>query len=138
MKKIFSKYIIAAGLMAILATGCEKQLDILPRQSIAASSALTSRDAIEAVLTGIYARLKNARMYGRDYITHPEALADNGFATNKSGRLLPEANNNQGAHFTTTPWASYYAGINQINLALEALPTLEFAPAITPAERDRW
>ncbi|HET9747494.1 MAG TPA: RagB/SusD family nutrient uptake outer membrane protein, partial [Chitinophagaceae bacterium] len=138
MKKIFSKYIITAGLISILATGCEKQLDIDPRQSIDASTALTSRDAIEAVLTGVYARLKSARMYGRDFITHPEALADNGFATNKSGRLLPEANNNQGAHFTTTPWTSYYAGINQINLVLEALPTLELTPAITQVERDRW
>jgi len=124
--------------MSILAASCEKQLEIAPRQSIDASTALTSRDAIEAVLTGLYARLKNARMYGRDYITHPEALSDNGFATNKSGRLLPEANNNQGAHFTTTPWQSYYAGINQINLVLEALPTLELSPAITQTERDKW
>lgn len=138
MKKIFLKYIIAAGLIAILATSCEKQLEVSPRQSIDASTALTSRDAIEAVLTGLYARLKSARMYGRDFITHPEALADNGFATNKSGRLLPEANNNQGAHFTTTPWTSYYAGINQINLVLEALPSLELTPAITQTERDRW
>jgi starch-binding outer membrane protein, SusD/RagB family len=138
MKKIFSKYIIVAGFVTILATGCEKQLDVAPRQSIDASTALTSRDAIEAVLTGLYARLKSARMYGRDFITHPEALADNGFATNKSGRLLPEANNNQGAHFTNTPWNSYFAGINQINLVLEALPTLELIPAITQTERDKW
>src|SRR5688572_4198998 len=138
MKKIFSKYIITAGLFAILGSGCEKQLEIEPQQSIDAETALESRDALEAVITGLYARLKNARMYGRDLITHPEALADNGFATNKSGRLLPESNNNQGAHFTNTIWTSYYAGINQINLALEELPTLEFVPAITPAERDRW
>lgn len=138
MKRKFSKYIIAAGLFAIVFSGCEKQLEIEPRQSIDASTALTSRDALEAVITGLYARLKNNRMYGRDLITHPEALSDNGFATNKSGRLLPEATNNQGAHFTGTIWASYYAGINQINLVLETLPTLELVPAITQAERDRW
>jgi len=138
MKKIFSKYIIVTGLIVVFISGCEKQLEIAPRQSIDAADALTSRDAIEATLTGIYARLKNARMYGRDYITHPEALSDNGFATNKSGRLLPEANNNQGAHFTTTIWTSYYAGINQINIMLEALPTLALEPAITQAEHDRW
>jgi len=138
MKKIFSKYIVVAGLIAVLVSGCEKQLEIAPRQSIDATDALTSRDAIEATLVGIYARLKNARIYGRDMITHPEALSDNGFATNKSGRLLPEANNNQGAHFTTTIWTSYFAGINQINLVLEALPTLTLSPAITQIERDRW
>jgi len=138
MKKIFSKYILTTGLLTVLLTGCEKQLEVTPRQSINASTALTSRDAIEAVLSGLYARLKNARMYGRDMITHPEALSDNGFATNKSGRLLPESNNNQGAHFTTTIWTNFYAGINQINLVLEALPTLELSPAITQVERDRW
>ncbi len=122
----------------MLATGCEKQLEISPRQSINAGTALTSRDAIEAVITGLYARLKNARQYGRDLITHPEALADNGFATNKSGRLLPEANNTQGAHFTGTIWTNSYAGINQINLVLEALPGLSLSPAITAVERDKW
>ena len=66
MKKIFSKYIIAAGLFAILASGCEKQLEIEPQQSIDAETALESRDALEAVITGLYARLKSARMYGRD------------------------------------------------------------------------
>ncbi len=138
MKHYFSKYILAAGLLALVVSGCEKQLEIAPRQSIDASTALTSRDAINAAITGLYARLKNARMYGRDLITHPEALADNGFATNKSGRLLPEANNTLNAHFTGTIWANSYPGINQINLILEALPTLSLSPAITPAEKDAW
>ncbi len=138
MRKYFLKYIAAAGLVAILASGCEKQLEISPRQSIDASSALTSRDAIEAAITGLYARLKNARQYGRDMITHPEALADNGFATNKSGRLLPEANNTQGAHFTGTIWTNSYAGVNQINLILEALPGLTLSPVISATERARW
>jgi hypothetical protein len=138
MKSYFNKYVIVIGLAALLATGCEKQLEISPRQSIDANTALTSRDAINAAITGLYARLKSSRMYGRDLITHAEALADNGFATNKSGRLLPEANNVQGAHFTGTIWSSFYAGINQINLILETLPTLDLAPAITQAERDLW
>src|SRR4030095_7379634 len=124
--------------VAALISGCEKQLKVLPQQSLDASVALTSREGIDASITGIYARLKNNRQYGRDMITHPEALADNGFATNKSGRLLPESNNNQGAHFTNTIWTSYYAGVNQINLALAAMPTREFVPAISQAERGRW
>jgi hypothetical protein len=90
----------------------------------------------------VYARLKNARQYGRDLITHPEALADNGFATNKSGRLLGEAQNNtptQGAnHFTTTLWTNSYGAINQINLTLDAIPGLKLTPALTQVERARW
>ena len=136
MKKYFSKYILATGFLALVVSGCEKQLEIAPRQSINSSSALTSRDAINAAITGVYGRLKNARNYGRDLITHPEALSDNGFATNKSGRLLPEAQNNLGAHFTGTIWNNNFPGINQINLILEALPTLDLTPAITQVERD--
>jgi hypothetical protein len=129
--------------IAVFISSCEKQLKVLPQQSLDASIALTSREGIDASITGIYARLKNARQYGRDMITHPEALADNGFATNKSGRLLPEANNStpiatSGAnHFTTTVWTNSYAAINQINLTLEAIPSLT-SPSITQADKDRW
>ena len=124
-----------AGIAGLALTSCEKQLEIDPRQSIDASTALTSREAIDASITSIYSRLKNNRNYGRDLITHPEALADNGFATNKSGRLLPEANNTFGAHFTGTIWTNGYAAINQINLTLEAIPALT---GISQADRDRW
>ena len=125
MKKYFLKTWLLAVMVVILISSCEKQLKIDPRQSINASTALTSREALDAAITGVYARLKSARIYGRDMITHGDALADNGFATNKSGRLLPEAQNNQGAHYTTTIWTSGYAGINQINLVLEAIPKLD-------------
>ncbi len=138
MKKYIYKSWMLVGLVAILLTSCEKQLEIAPRQSIDASTALTSRQAIDAAITAVYARLKSARLYGRDLITHPDALADNGFATNKSGRLLPEAQNNQGAHFTGTIWASGFPGINQINLILEAIPLLNAGLAVTVAEKDRW
>jgi starch-binding outer membrane protein, SusD/RagB family len=128
--------------MVILTTSCEKQLEINPRQSIDASTALSSRDAVEASITSIYANLKNARLYGRDLITHPEALSDNGFATNKSGRLLPEAQNNLPTqttnHFTNTVWIVSYRSINQINLTLEAIPGLKLTPTLSQAEKDRW
>ena len=138
MKRYFLKTGILAGLIAIILSGCDKQLEISPRQSIDAADALSSRDAIEAAIINLYARLKNARQYGRDLITHPEALADNGFATNKSGRLLPEANNTLNAHFSGAIWTNTYPGINQVNLILEAIPGLNLNPAISQTERDRW
>ncbi len=138
MKKYISKLSLLIVSTGLLLTGCEKQLEIDPRQSIDASTALSSREAVEASITAIYARLKNARQYGRDLITHPEALGDNGFATNKSGRLLPEAQNNFGAHFTGTIWTNSYPAINQINLTLETIPTLSLSPAVSQVEKDRW
>lgn len=120
------------------ANSCKKQLEIDPRQSIEASTALSTREGINASITSIYGRLKSARFYGRDLIAVSEALSDNGFATNKSGRLLPEAQNNQGATFTGTIWSSGYGGINQINLTLEAIPRLPSSLSVTPAEVARW
>ena len=138
MKKYIYKFGLVVIITGLFTTSCEKQLEISPRQSIDASTALSSRDAVEASITAIYARLKNARQYGRDLISHPEALSDNGFATNKSGRLLPEAQNNFGAHFTGTIWTNSYAAINQINLTLETIPTLTLTPAVSAVEKDRW
>ncbi len=128
--KIFSCCFFAFAIMS-----CKKQLEIAPRQSIDAATALNSKDAVEASITAIYARFKSARLYGRDLIAVAEALSDNGVATNKSGRLLPEAQNNQGATFTTAIWTSGYGGINQINLTLEAIPKLA---GVTSVEADRW
>ncbi|HEX2533597.1 MAG TPA: RagB/SusD family nutrient uptake outer membrane protein [Chitinophagaceae bacterium] len=138
--KLFTRFLFRIPLMllaGIALAGCEKQLETVPQQSIDAETALTSREAIEASITASYGRLKSARLYGRDLITHPEALADNGYATNKSGRLVPEANNTAGAanHFTGNVWINSYAAINQINLTLEAIPGIAGA---TAAEKARW
>ncbi len=133
------KSIIILSMLAMLGTtwSCKKALEIDPRQSIPAESALTSKDGIAASLNSVYVRLKNARVYGRDLVALPEALADNGFATNKSGRLLPEANNVLGAHFTTALWQLCYEGINQANLILEAIPAAT-DPTISAADRTSW
>ncbi|MFX6031661.1 hypothetical protein ABTE99_18985, partial [Acinetobacter baumannii] len=85
-----NKATILAGIVLFFAA-CSKQLDVSPKIAIDANGALSSRDAIEASITTIYANLKPFNNYGRDLIALPEALSDNGFATNKSGRLLPEA-----------------------------------------------
>jgi starch-binding outer membrane protein, SusD/RagB family len=131
--KIFS-FLLIAGLI----TGCKKALEVEPVQQVPAEEALTSKEGISAAITGAYARLKNLRVYGRDLVALPEALADNGYATNKSGRLLNEANNVFNAHFTANLWQASYTAINDINLVFEAIPKLEVVPAPTPAEIAAW
>lgn len=136
--KIFFLFLLAATLVA----GCKKALEVSPRDAVPSETALSSRDAINAAINGAYARMKSVRVYGRDLVALPEALADNGYATNKSGRLLAEANNNFGAHFTgnATPnlWQQSYIAINDLNLVLDAIPKLDVAPALTQAEIDSW
>jgi starch-binding outer membrane protein, SusD/RagB family len=138
MKQIFYKLFIALALGGMIITGCKKQLEITPKQSIELSGALNTREEINASIVGVYAILKGVRLYGKDLITHPEALADNGYATNKSGRLLNESNNVFGAHFTGTIWTNGFQAINQINLTLEAIPNLQVIPAVSATEKAAW
>jgi starch-binding outer membrane protein, SusD/RagB family len=130
------KYSILFALSAVFAgsymSGCRKPLDIDPQQSIEASTALTTKEGINAALLGIYSREKSLRLYGRDNIAIPEALADNGWATNKSGRLLPESNNTNRAHFLGDTWQLSYKSINEANLILVAVQTNQF---LTAAEK---
>jgi len=118
-------------------SACRDALVIDPRQSIDATTALNTKDGINAAVVSVYSRFKSVRLYGRDLIAIPEALADNGFATNKSGRLLNEANNVYRAHFTATHWSASYNGINQANLILDIIPTVS-APGITAADKTSW
>jgi len=136
--KIICKTGLAFAFLVIVFSSCEKQLEIFPRQSIEATTALSSKDAIDASITSIYATYKSARLYGRDLIAIPEVLADNGFATNKSGRLLNEANNVLGAHFTTSIWSGSFAAINQINNTIAAINADIISPKPVQADLDRW
>jgi hypothetical protein len=130
MKK-YSILIALSGL--VIATGCKKPLDVEPQQSIESSSALSTKEGINAALVGVYAREKNLRLYGRDNIAIPEVLADNGWATNKSGRLLAESNNSNRAHFVEGTWQVAYTNINEVNLILEGV---KVSTTLTAAEKN--
>ncbi|GAA4414757.1 RagB/SusD family nutrient uptake outer membrane protein [Nibrella viscosa] len=125
----FSKWLPLVALLSLSA--CDQLLDVQPRQSISSSTALSTPEGIDAALNGIYDRLQSPRLYGRDLIAIPEALSDNGRATNKSGRLNAEYLNQVGAHFAT--WQLSYYAINQANLVLESLPNIT-----DEATRDRY
>lgn len=138
MKKLSSIFLLGAFTTGITMSGCKKALDIQPSQSIDNSLALSTREGINANISGLYSKLKSARLYGRDLIALPEALSDNGYATNKSGRLVGEANNSFRAHFSEDLYRISYQGINEANLLLAAFPNVTATPPITAAERAGW
>jgi hypothetical protein len=134
-----TKNILRFGLLllvAVASVSCKKQLEVQPRQSILLADALNSRENIDAAITGVYSRLKSLRVYGRDMLAVAEALADNASFTNKSGRLVNENLNVAGASFAN--WQTAYFAIAEVNLILEAIPSLNLVPAISAAERNRW
>jgi len=129
--KVTNLYKIAVLGVALTFASCTDLLDVQPRASIDSVTALTTEDAVNAAVNGIYDRLQSTNLYGRDLVAIPEALADNGRATNKSGRLNPEYQNQVNAHFIH--WQTSYFAINQANLVLDALPKVE---KMTQANKD--
>ncbi|PVH23867.1 RagB/SusD family nutrient uptake outer membrane protein [Sphingobacterium corticibacter] len=117
MKRIV--YITAIAWSTLLFSGCEKMLEVNPRQSIDAADALTSQESITAATNAVYARLREVSLYGRDLIAIPDVLADNTINTLAGNRLVREWNNQIGSHLSN--WQQSYYGINQINLILAAL-----------------
>ena len=125
MKKVF---LYSLSLLFLVLTSCSDLIDVQPRTAIDSSTALTTEEALDATLVGAYDGLQTTNIYGRDLIAIPEALADNGRATNKSGRLVPEFQNQPNAHMVNT-WASAYFVINQVNLVLDAVGTAKISDA---------
>ncbi|NGF58164.1 RagB/SusD family nutrient uptake outer membrane protein [Parapedobacter sp. SGR-10] len=103
----------------LLLTGCEKLLEINPKQSIDSSTALTNEEGISAALISVYARLQNYTLYGRDYLALSEALSDNAIHTGNASHLTNESMNGRNAHFDN--WQMSYYAINQANLVIDAV-----------------
>lgn len=132
MKKLHMKnrifYTILSATFITFASSCESLLDVQPRQSIDAETALTNVDAISAATNAVYARLRDVSLYGRDLIAIPEVLADNAINTGAGNRLIRESNNEVGYHLTN--WRYSYYAINQINLNLEALDKVDIEEGV--------
>ncbi|GMQ29338.1 RagB/SusD family nutrient uptake outer membrane protein [Algoriphagus confluentis] len=130
--------IVLAG--SCLLGSCDSALQVDPRQSIDANGALNTPDAVDAALNSVYSRLRSAANYGRNLFALSDALADVGQTTSNSGRLIGENNNQPNAHFNgtiqnTNIWLNSYFAINEANLILDALGTVQGASA---AQLARW
>jgi starch-binding outer membrane protein, SusD/RagB family len=107
--------------ICLLAGSCNQLVQIDPRQSIDASQALTSPEAIQAATTNIYSYLKSTVIYGRDLVATSEALGDNSRIINRAGgRYVNQGSNVINSHLGG--WSTFYTIINEVNLVLEALP----------------
>jgi starch-binding outer membrane protein, SusD/RagB family len=111
---------------------CTQLVEIEPRQSVDASQALNSPEAIQSALTNIYSYLKTTVIYGRDLVATSEALGDNSRIINRAGgRYVNQGNNVINSHFIG--WSTHFTIINEINLVLEALPKVNMTVAAKTA-----
>ena len=134
--KLINKALLSLALTgSLLVSSCDSLLQVDPRQSIDSDGALNSPDAVDAALNSVYAKLRSARIYGRDLFAVADALADVGQTTSNSGRLIGENNNQPGAHFSAGLWQTSYAAINEANLILDGISKVQGASA---AQLARW
>ncbi|MBC8156032.1 MAG: RagB/SusD family nutrient uptake outer membrane protein [Bacteroidetes bacterium] len=129
VNSMLSASLLTAGMLLFTGCGDSKFLDVEPRSQADATIALTTPEGFDAAVNGIYERLQSTALYGRDFLALSEALSDNSQFTNKSGRLVNENRNIQGATFAN--WATSYFGINQANLILDNIGTITFVAADT-------
>ncbi len=123
--KTINKYLAAILFTSVLATACEKRLDVFPYQSIADDKALLSEGDVKVTLIGAYDGAQAATVYGGDIMVLNE-LIGNGENINFTGTFagLSDAYkaqmvaNNSNALGT---WRDSYSTINRINNVLSAV-----------------
>ena len=82
--KTINKYLAAILFTSVLATACEKRLDVFPYQSISDDKALLSEGDVKVTLIGAYDGAQAATVYGGDIMVMNE-LAGNGENINFTG-----------------------------------------------------
>jgi hypothetical protein len=123
--KTINKYLAAILFTSVLATACEKRLDVFPYQSISDNKALLSEGDVNVTLVGAYDGAQAATVYGGDIMVLNE-LIGNGENINFTGTFagLSDAYktqmvaNNSNALGT---WRDSYIAINRVNNVLTAV-----------------
>lgn len=69
---LFITFLIAA----LLSTGCNKELELDPHDSLSTETALSTLSGIKAAVAGMYANLRDAAYYGRSMFLYGDASAD--------------------------------------------------------------
>ena len=78
MKISMKKYISIFMALAVVASSCDKKLDLLPQQSVAEEVALSSDANVKKVLNGAYDAMSSGNLYGGNVLLYSELLAANG------------------------------------------------------------
>lgn len=125
--KMRSRIISAAFFLCLFATGCKKDVDLKPTDSVTEEVAFNSVAALQKGLNTAYATYAVARA-DRSFatsITSDETKfgPDNGGTGQFGYRLQYSADATTGGD-VTTGWAAYYAVIDRVNRVLDRLPEI--------------
>lgn len=128
MKKINIVLIISA---ATIFTSCEKALEVDPRQTIDASTALQNDQDVNSLIVGGYATMGGGSLYGTNLLMVPDLLGSNGVltwrGTFQSPRQITNKTMTRDNADANLIWTAAYDAINTANVALNALDIVKDA-----------
>jgi tetratricopeptide (TPR) repeat protein len=134
MKLLNIKFIVALALLVTVSVGCNKRLEVEPRQSVDASTAISTPEDLNSAVVGLYSLLASGALYGTDLILLPDLLASSpGYGATSASRYLTWAgtftsfrqvynkNMNRDNAEASRLWITGYRAINSANVVLSKL-----------------
>lgn len=117
-------YIPILAILLLIATSCEKILEVEPTESLSADEAIKSRNDVLRALTGCYDGLQQSGLYSLDMIVIPDLVADNldhagtrqEYGQIDNNAVLAENFLIEGV------WNDSYDALNRVNSLLVKLP----------------
>jgi starch-binding outer membrane protein, SusD/RagB family len=135
MKKINIALII---LTATIFTACEKALEVEPKQSIDASTALENDQDVNSLVVGGYATMGGGSLYGTNLLMVPDLLGSNGVCTWRgtfqSPRQITNKTMTRDNADANLIWTAAYDAINTANIVLSNLDKVKDADLKTQLE----
>ncbi len=127
MRSIINKFSIVAIAGVVAMTGCSKEFtEKVPNDAITIDAALSTEAGLDNALSGTYASLRTANLYGRNFPVTGDLMADNSFVeTKNSGRYITQYNYTFIASdgVFSGMWSNAYRGIMRANQIINATTT---------------
>ena len=131
-----SKIFLSAALTASVFSACDKKLDLEPRQSIDASTAIQTAADVEAAVVGAYSVMGGGALYGTNLLLYPDIMASHfpnteqyaswrGTFTGPQQIARKTMNRNNGE--AARVWTAAYLAINTANIVLDNLDKVDDA-----------
>jgi len=115
--------IFLVGLLASSMTSCDKKLEVEPKQSIDASTALSTPQDVEAALVGAYSILAGGALYGTNFLMLADLQGSEGQCTWRGTfqgqRQITLHNMTRDNGEASRTWIAAYRAINMANIVLD-------------------
>lgn len=121
MKK---NWIIVPVIALMVSTGCNKELELEPKDALSTQTALSTIGGINAAVVGMYANMRNVDYYGRSLFVYGDLSSDNVYlAKTNSNRYISTFQRNYAAVDADilNMWTQIYSTISRANNVINAV-----------------